>query len=140
MTYKDEAFLHRIYPMAEELLEFCETRLNGDGFIEGHPEDWTFIDWSDIDKCGAVCAEQMLLIKAYLCMACFSGALGKPDRNDFAQRAEALRERVNKYYWCEEKGAFIDSYASGRCNVTRHANIFAVIYGIADTKHFAAGA
>ena len=35
MTYGDRNFLKNIYPMAKKLLEFCETRLNEDGFIEG---------------------------------------------------------------------------------------------------------
>lgn len=131
MTYGDRAFLDRIYPMAEKLLEFCETRLNSDGFIEGIADDWTFIDWSDIDKVGAVCAEQMLLIHAYKVMAEMSGVLGGSFKESLLAKSEELKARVNEFYWNEDRGAFIDSYRSGRANVTRHANIFAVMYGIA---------
>ena len=130
MTYGDRAFLDRIYPMAEKLLEFCETRLNSDGFIEGIADDWTFIDWSDIDKVGAVCAEQMLLIHAYKVMAEMSGVLGGSLRESLLAKSEELKARVNEFYWNADRGAFIDSYKSGKANVTRHANIFAVMYGI----------
>ena len=134
MTYGDKVFLNRIYPMAKKLLEFCETRLNKDGFLEGLPGDWTFIDWSKIDKCGAVCAEQMLLIKVYSAMAAISEELQTGARDELIQKSETLKARVNEYYWNEEKGAFIDSYQSGKANVTRHANIFAVMYGIASEE------
>lgn len=133
MTYGDKEFLRKIYPMAVKLMEFCEGRINADGFIEGVPGDWTFIDWSEIDKVGAVCAEQMLLIKAYSVMAEFAEIL-KLGESDYVEKSRKLKKLVNEYYWNEEKGAFIDSYSSGRKNVTRHANIFAVMYDIADEK------
>ena len=134
MTYGDKAFLNRIYPMAEKLLDFCETRLNEDGFIEGILDDWTFIDWSRIDKCGAVCAEQMLLIKAYSVMAFMSEELKTGACDELLKKSEILKSRVNEYYWNEEKGAFIDSYKSNANHVTRHANIFAVMYDIASEE------
>ena len=132
MTYGDKEFLSRIFPMASELLRFVETRLNRDGFVEGFKEDWIFVDWSNMDKCGAVCAEQMLLIEAYRAMSCISIAIGDGDCDELAKKEKELVDRVNKYYWNEEKGGFIDSYQSGKNNVTRHANIFAVLYGIAN--------
>ncbi len=134
MTYGDKTFLSRIYPMAVELLTFCETRLNKDGFIEGHPDDWTFIDWSEIEKVGAVCAEQMLLIKVYSVMASISKELKIDGHDALLEKSEMLKVRVNEYYWNEEKGAFIDSYTSGNANVTRHANIFAIMYDIATAE------
>lgn len=137
MTFADKEFLARIFPMAKRLLAFCETRINADGFIEGAGDDWTFIDWSEIDKCGAVCAEQMLLIKAYSAMAELSGVLGDSTGAALSEKSEALKVRVNEYYWSETRGAFIDSYSSGKASVTRHANIFAVMYGIATEEQTA---
>lgn len=131
MAYGDLAFLRRIYPMAESLLAFCEMRLNEDGLIEGQGDDWTFIDWSEIEKIGAVAAEQMLLIRVYAVMAEMATALGEESQKSLFEKSEALKVRVNEFYWNEEKGAFIDSYRSGNAHVTRHANIFAIMYGIA---------
>ena len=134
MTYGDKEFLSRIYPMAAELLAFCETRLNEDGFIEGIADDWTFIDWANIDKTGAVCAEQMLLIKAYAAMAFLSAEIAAGKSDEFLAKSEALKARTNKFFWNHEKGAYIDSYASGKNHVSRHANIFAIMYDIASPE------
>ena len=131
LTYGDTDFLRRIYPMAKKLLDFCETRLNADGFLQGIGDDWTFIDWSEIDKDGAVCAEQMLLIHAYRVMAYLSKTLLLDNSEQFIQKSDALKSRVNEYFWNDEKGAFIDSYTSNKNNVTRHANIFAIMFDIA---------
>ncbi len=130
MTYGDTEFIERIFPMALKLLQFCETRLNKEGFIQGFDCDWTFIDWSDIEKTGAISAEQMLLIASYSAMAKLSGILGK-DSDVFAKKAVDLTNKVNEYFWDEKSGAFIDSYATGNNHVTRHANIFAIMYDIA---------
>lgn len=135
LTYGDREFLRRIYPMATELLRFVESRINSDGFIEAKKGiDWTFVDWARFEKIGAVCAEQMLLIKAYDSMAYIFREIEAEGADVLSKNAARLKTLVNEYYWCEEKGAFIDSYISGNKNVTRHANIFAVMYGIATDK------
>ncbi len=132
MNYNDVEYLKAICPMAIEMIKFCETRLNDDGFIEGYGPDWTFIDWSSIDKTGAVCAEQMLLVKAYDALSCIGDWLDDSDMaEEYYHKSIELMERVNKFYWKEELGAYIDSYKSGKNNVTRHANIFAIMYGLA---------
>jgi alpha-L-rhamnosidase len=46
------------------------------------------------------------------------------------ERAEYVKDRVNALYWDEGKGAFVDDYTSGRRNVTRHANIFALLFDL----------
>ncbi|MBQ7792300.1 MAG: alpha-rhamnosidase, partial [Clostridia bacterium] len=130
MAYGDKEFLRRVMPEAEKLFAFLETRLNEDGFLEGKDSDWTFLDWADIDKTGAVCAEQMLLIQAYRAMADMKKQLGEPAAV-YAEKYETLKKRVNQYYWNSEKGAYIDSFQSGENRVTRHANIFAVMFDIA---------
>lgn len=133
MTYGDFMFLKRVFPMALKLMSFCETRINDDGFIEGINDDWTFIDWSEIEMVGAVCAEQMLLIEAYTAMCELADVLDLPCEA-YRTKATQLTERVNMRYWSDEKGAYIDSYKSGNQHVTRHANIFAIMYDIASEE------
>lgn len=135
MTYGDIEFLKRIFPMATELMDFCETRLNEHGFIVGNGDegDWTFIDWSEIDKTGAVCGEQMLLAKSYSVMAFIAELIGADSKN-YGKKSDTLKVNINKFYWNNELGAYIDSYESGKNNVTRHANIFAVMYDIASPE------
>lgn len=130
MNYRDDSFLNQIYPKAVSLMDFTSNRVNSDGFIVGKDNDWTFIDWSDIDKDGAVCAEQMLYIAANRAMAELSSIIGADSRK-YSEIEKEMTKKVNDYYWNPEKGAFIDCYESGKNHVTRHANIFAVMYDIA---------
>ena len=52
----------------------------------------------------------------------------------YEKKAEDLRQAILDYYWDEEKGALIDSFTSGKRKVTRHANIFAVLFDFADEE------
>ncbi len=133
MTFGDKDFLTYTYPLAEQLLTFIAKRENKEGFLQGIDDDWTFVDWSPIDKTGAVCAEQMLYVAAKKTMATMAEELGRPadEAAAYRQDADKLLARINQFYWSDEKGAFIDSYASGKNNVTRHANIFALLYNLA---------
>lgn len=129
-TYKDEKFLEFIYPKVVSMMEFVKTREDENGFLIGKYDDWIFIDWSEIDKTGAVSAEQMLYIEANRTAAKMAGVLGEK-QDKYSETAERLLYNVNKFFWDSEKGAFIDSFESGKRNVTRHSNIFAVMYDIA---------
>lgn len=62
-----------------------------------------------------------------------SEQLGK-DGNVYRQEYEKLTAAIEKFFWDEEKGAYIDSFTSGKRNVTRHANIFAILFDIADKQ------
>lgn len=128
MAYGDLDFLVRMYPRAVEIIRFSEKRVNADGFITECTGDWAFIDWADMDRTGAVCAEQFLFAESYRVMADIAALVGQ-NGEEFRYRYDALRERIDRFYWREHLGAYIDSYESGKENVTRHANIFAVMYG-----------
>ena len=133
MYYGEKQFLENIYPMAQALLRFSEKSINSDGFIEGKEGDWIFIDWGDIDKTGAVCAEQMLLIEAYSSMAKIAEQIGT-NPTEYKEKSDLLKKKVNEYYWNEEAGAYIDSFTSGKKHVSRQTNIFALMYGIASER------
>ncbi len=131
MNFKDAEFIRFIYHRAEMLMDFVKSREDKDGLLVGKYEDWVFVDWADLDLAGAVCAEQMLYIEANKAMVKLAKLLGEcyePYENKVLQ----LTEQVNRLYWDEEKGAFIDSFSSGKRKVTRHANIFAILYDIAN--------
>ena len=130
-TYKDAEFLRFIYPRVISLMDFVKTREDENGFLIGKYNDWIFIDWSDIDKTGAAAAEQMLYIEANRALSRIADVIGE-DGSCYLEKADALISKTNEFFWDSEKGAFIDSFESGKRNVTRHANIFAVMYDIAD--------
>jgi len=131
VTYGDREFVERCWKRALTLMEFVATRENEHGFLVGQDGDWTFVDWTEMDKTGAVCAEQMLYVRALRAMSSLSALLGE-DGSAWQAASDALLLKINEFYWDPEKGAYIDSYESGRRNVTRHANIFALLFDIAD--------
>ena len=153
----DTAFLKEIMPRLLKLYHFIVSRLDPDtGYVIARPGDWIFIDWADLDKDGPLCAEQILLYRVYLAMAALSRIPLPVDEDDiqtgkhpyalsgaepeekpdipavYLSRAETLKEHIIRDFWDPQAHAFIDSFTSGKHHITRHANIFAVIYGLAD--------
>ena len=133
VTYGDIEFIKNIYDKAVSLMEFCEAREDDKGFIVKKNNDWIFVDWSDIDKDGAVCAEQMLYIAANKAMAALTRLVGA-DPSSYEEKYSRLIETTNKFFWKEEKGAYIDCYESGKNHISRHANVFAILYDVANDE------
>lgn len=133
ITYGDIEFIKNIYDRAVSLMEFCEAREDDNGFIVKKNNDWIFVDWSDIDKDGAVCAEQMLYIAANKAMAALARLVGANPAS-YEEKYSGLIETTNKFFWKEEKGAYIDCYESGKNHISRHANIFAILYDVANEE------
>ncbi|MBQ2710087.1 MAG: hypothetical protein IJF67_17565 [Clostridia bacterium] len=132
-TTGDLDFIRFILPRAKALYQFILDRLDENGLVVQRPGDWIFIDWSNIDKNGPLCAEQVLLWQAHNAMAWLAAAVGE-DGAAYLARADALKARIMEKYWDDEKRAFIDSFTSGRRNVTRHASIFAILYDFVDRE------
>lgn len=130
----DRTFVENMYPDMLSTLGFIEERLSDDKMYTTREGDWVFIDWAHFDKKeGPICAEQMLLCHAYSAMASCADLLFDTDTEKHcSERAEYLKKKINELYWDEEKGAFVDDYTSGRRNVTRHANIFALLFDLTD--------
>lgn len=132
-NYKDVTFVRQVYGKMKSLMEFCMNQLDEEGFIVGRENDWIYIDWADLDKEWALCAEQMLLAQCYRTMEETGKILGESWK-EWAERYENLIKKIQERFWDEEKHAFIDSFASGKRHVTRHANIFAILFDIASEE------
>ncbi len=125
----DKEFLEDIYPDMLDMMSFIEKRLDKDKMYKRQPDDWVFIDWSTFDSNGPMCAEQMLLCRAYECLSkCASVLNDKRVATKAKKQFEYMKEQINLRYWNESKGAFVDDYVSEKNNVTRHANIFALLF------------
>lgn len=131
----DVAFLEKIYPRAKSLLEFCESKTDENGFAVGHPGDWVFMDWADMDMGGEVSVIQILFWKAYRSMAEISKALFGKDFG-YTEKANTLKEKIMDTFWDEERGVFIHSVKDGKPTqkLTRYAGIFAILYNFADKE------
>lgn len=132
LAYGDEEFLKGIYPKMVSLMEFCALQVDENGFFTGRDGDWVYIDWAEMDKTGALCAEQMLFAQSWKTMALVSDVIGE-ESEYYQRKVTEMIEKINAFFWDEEQGAYIDSYTSGKRNVTRHANIFAILFDIAQT-------
>ena len=106
---------------------YCLRREDSDGFVRGQEGDWVFIDWADMDKTGALCGEQILWAKALECYARLKEALDQPVPAVEA-KVKSLQGRIIEKFYDPAAGAFIDSYESGRQNITRHSNILAYLF------------
>lgn len=131
--YGDLELIEFIFPRAKELFRFLTGRLDQDGLVCQREGDWIFIDWSEMDKDGPLCAEQILLWQTYISMGKLASLLGESDQH-YQDAAEQLRKTILERFWDEEQQAFIDTFSSGKRNVTRHANIFAILYDFVDAK------
>ena len=156
----DTCFLRRLWPKMKSLMDFCESRLDEDGFIVGQERDWVYIDWAEIDKDGPTAGEQMLLSAAWKTMAELTDHLCQkqkerqfvsansmyPVRRELSdpeyaavaaawkRKSTELAEKIDQYFWSEDAGAYIDSFISGRCHISRQTNILALRTGIADDR------
>ena len=119
-------FIRTVWPNVKALYEFIVSRLDETGYVVRRNGDWIFVDWGVLDKDGPHCFEQILLWQTHRVMGRLAALLGEPDA--YAARAEALRAHILADYWDAEKGAFIDSFTSGRRFVTRQTNVFAILY------------
>lgn len=127
VTYGDKKFLEQIAPQMNEVMDFCLNRTDEDGFMRGKPGDWIFIDWAPMDKTGALCGEQILYAKAMESYGKICDILKISDKG-CREKAKKLQEQIFEKFYDREKQVFIDSYESGKRNVTRHSNILAYLF------------
>ncbi len=127
----DSKFVAFVWPRICALYGFLAGRTDEKDYVCHRSGDWIFIDWSPMDKSGPLCAEQILYWQTKNAMATLSELVGE-DGGNYAAEAEKLKAQILRDYWNEEKGAFIDCHTSGKENVTRHANIFAILYDFVD--------
>ncbi|MDQ8738131.1 amylo-alpha-1,6-glucosidase [Paenibacillus sp. LHD-38] len=130
---KDMDFITFIYPRMKSMMDYCISLADDDGFIRGREGDWVFIDWAEIDKIGAVSAEQILFAESLKATWACGELLGNGEER-YIKRYDQLKEQIKASFWDEERGAYIDSFESGNRNITRHTNIFALLWGYADTE------
>jgi hypothetical protein len=130
-SYGDAEFVNSIWPAMKSLIALCMSQRDKHGFIVGRKRDWVYIDWADFDRDGPLCAEQMLLAESYRVMARFAP---EEERKQYENARRELLGRIEAFYWDSEKQAYIDSFRSGKRHITRHANILAILFSIADEK------
>ena len=127
----DLEFVRKIWDNLKALYAFMVSRLDEKGYVVKRSGDWIFIDWSEMDKDGILCAEQILMWNTHQVMGRLATLMGE-DAAVYVQREEKLKESIMRDFWDEEKGLFYDYKSDGSRQITRHPNIFAIMYDFAE--------
>jgi len=133
----DTAFVKQIYPRMKNLMEFCLRRANPNGFVEGLPGDWVFIDWANIEKKGEISFEQILLTRSLEAVALIANLSN--DR-EYAEKCMKLsmenKQKIFDVFWSDKRNAFVHNRKDGVLSdsVTRYANMFAILFNYADDE------
>ncbi len=135
----DLHFIKQIYPNMVSLMDFVLGRTNADGMVEGLPGDWVFVDWADgfMDKQGELSFEQLLFCKSLQTMALCAGITGnETDEKKYTALSNALFSKLDTFFWDDRKKAFVHNRKDGikSDEVTRYANIFAVLFDYVDSE------
>lgn len=133
----DAHFVRQIYPRMQSLMAWVNTRLDQRGMVVGRRGDWVFVDWSpgSMSKSGELSFEQMVFLRSLEAMQLCAGIVGnEADARQYGQQAARLRALITPTFWDQQRGLFVHTFDKGEqsAEVTRYANIFAVLYGYAD--------
>jgi len=129
----DVSFIRNCYPRMVSLMNFIEGRKNKNGWLEGLPGDWLFIDWADgLSKKGEVSFEQLLYVRSLETMALCAGLAGdEGDEVRYKEEAVRLKKKLFTDFWDDGKMAFKHSSLGG---VTRYSNMFGIFFGYFDAR------
>ena len=128
----DKEFVQQIYPKMLTLMDFCLSRRNADGMVEGLPGDWVFVDWAPISKEGELSIQQLLLCRSLETMALCAGIMNDNDKaRKYRDMADVFREKIMNVYWDPSQKALLHRRIDGKLDptVTKYANMFAMTFG-----------
>lgn len=133
----DKLLIEQLYSRMKSMMDFCLSRRNKDGMMEGMPGDWVFIDWADfkMSKIGEVSFEQLLFCRSLETMALCANIMKDSDNaRQYSDLASDLRSKIFTAFWSENENAFIHNREKGvrSSQVTPFANIFAVLFNYLD--------
>ena len=133
----DKGFVRQIYPRMVSLMEYVQGRLNARGMVEGRHGDWVFVDWSprDMSKDGELAFEQLVYLRSLQTMRqCAELMENSADAVHYGEQAAQLAQLIIPTFWNVGKGAIMHHTKNGQLQdeVTRYANIFAVLYDMLD--------
>jgi hypothetical protein len=137
----DDAFVKSIYPRMVTLMDYVLGRRNADGMLEGRPGDWVFVDWADMPKDGELAVIQLLFARSLEAMAdCAALAHDDAKAASYRQLATDLKTKIKAAFWDPQRQVFIHGRKDGKPNplVTRHPNMFALMFGYLDEPQAAA--
>jgi hypothetical protein len=116
-------------------MEFSLGRSNINGFVEGLPGDWVFIDWAPIEKSGEISFEQLLLSRSLEATSRCAGLVNDREAEDkYGKLSVDLKQKIIDTFWSGQRNAFLHTRNNGILsqNVTRYTNMFAILFDYVD--------
>ena len=133
----DSVFIRAVYPRMVTLMSWVMQRRNKEGWLEGMPGDWLFIDWADgLTKNGELSFEQLLFVRSLETMALCAGLANDPSAADtYRREAGNLRARLFADFWDVRRQAFVHSRVDGQQDgkILRYTNMFSIFFGYLDS-------
>ena len=135
----DINLITQLYPRMKSLMDFCLSRRNSEGMMQGLAGDWVFIDWADfkMSKAGEVSFEQLLFCRSLETMALCADIVDDTENEKlYAQLAADLKAKLFSVFWCGTQNAFIHNRENGVVSkqVTPFTNMFAILFNYLDQE------
>ncbi len=133
----DKELIISLYSRMKSMMDFCLSRRNSEGMMQGLAGDWVFIDWADfpMSKAGEVSFEQVLFCRSLETMALCAHLVNDTEKeHEYTTLAEELKAKLVKVFWSDTLNAFIHNREKEivSTQVTPFANIFAVLFNYLD--------
>lgn len=133
----DTAFVREIYPRMKSLMDYCISRTDKEGMMQGLAGDWVFVDWSPekMDKHGELSFEQILFCRSLEAMAtCAHINDDETAAEEYQAKAKKLRKAIPILFWDDSRKALIHNIVDGKKSdaITRYSNIFAILFDYLD--------
>jgi alpha-L-rhamnosidase len=132
LYYADAAHLTKEWPRIKETLDVLKSRSDSLGFLSPK-NSWLFIDWVNTNKNSAL---QILWWWAQQSAVKLAGRMGdQATAEKWMARSENLKQQLLARAWSRSRSAWMDDFDHPG-NISRHANILAVVSGLATKDQF----
>jgi alpha-L-rhamnosidase len=133
----NKQFIEQLYPRMKSLMDYCLSRRNANGLMQGLAGDWVFIDWADfkMSKAGEVSFEQILFCRSLETMALCANLMNDTSNaKKYSMLAADLKSKLFSFFWSDKENAFIHNRENGlmSAQVTPFTNMFAVLFNYLD--------
>lgn len=132
LYYGDMPHLKREWPKIKTALNVLSGRCDSLGLLKSK-DTWLFIDWVEANKNTAL---QIMWWWAQNSAANLANRMGDVETMQaYNKRSTLLKDQLLKLAWNKQKGAWMDDPYHPQ-KISRHANILAVISGMADRSQY----
>jgi alpha-L-rhamnosidase len=133
----NKQLVEQLYPRMKSLMDYCLSRRNNEGMMQGLAGDWVFIDWADfqMSKAGEVSFEQLLFCRSLETMALCANIMNDTENEKlYTKLATDLKSKFFTAFWSDKENAFIHNRENGvmSTQVTPFTNMFAVLFNYLD--------